>query len=83
MMHPTSQLADIKKQIHHFYSRQGYDDHRNQKPFKLTEVKEVSFIRLLRSHGLWRQKTKYIQARANDQRHSKGMVGGGGGDIGP
>lgn len=58
---PISQLACTRHQVHHFYSRQGYVDCRDQKPLKLSEATEAFIMRLLRSPGFWRQK-KYIQA---------------------
>ena len=44
---PISQLACTRHQVHHFYSRQGYVDCRDQKPLKLSEATEAFIMRLL------------------------------------
>ena len=62
ILYDPPQLVCVRSQIHHFSSKLGYVDCRGQKPLALNGAKEeFLFIRLLSCHGLWRQKTKYMQ----------------------
>lgn len=58
---PICHLARTRHQVHHFYSRQGHVDCRDQKPLKPAEAKEALIVRLLKPPGLWRG-NKCIQA---------------------